>query len=152
VLYINYVLLRSKVIFIRIESSSSTPIYRQISDQIRYQIASGTLRRGAKLPSVRDLAVQLAVNQNTVLKVYNELCREKILKIERGDGTYVSSGDPDMTVVQRRKVVADLLRPAVVQAVQLRLNVDDIKHLAEEEFNKLSPGRGHESADGDPHV
>ncbi len=124
--------------FIRIEASSSTPIYRQISEQIRYQIASGALRRGAKLPSVRELAVNLAVNQNTVLKVYNELCREKILKIERGDGTYVSSGEPDMTIEQRKAVVADQLRSAVVQAVQLQLSVDDVKNLVQAEYDAVT--------------
>lgn len=130
--------------FIRIETSSSTPIYRQISDQIRYQIASGALRRGAKLPSVRELAVNLAVNQNTVLKVYNELCREKILKIERGDGTYVSSGEPDMTAEQRKAVVADLLRPGVVQAVQLRMGLDEVKQLAAMEYAALTGKRSEE--------
>jgi GntR family transcriptional regulator len=124
--------------FIRIETSSSTPIYRQISDQIRYQIASGDLRQGAKLPSVRELAVKLAVNQNTVLKVYNELCREKILKIERGDGTYVSSGEPEMTLTQRRAVVGDQLRSAVVQAVQLQLSIADIKDLVQAEYDAVT--------------
>jgi GntR family transcriptional regulator len=124
--------------FIRIETASSTPIYRQISDQIRYQIASGTLQQGAKLPSVRELAVNLAVNQNTVLKVYNELSREKILKIERGDGTYVSSGEPDMTADQRKTVVADLLRSAVVQAVQLQLSIDEIKNLVQAEYEAVT--------------
>lgn len=124
--------------FIRIETSSSTPIYRQISDQIRYQIASGTLPQGAKLPSVRELAVNLAVNQNTVLKVYNELSREKILKIERGDGTYVSSGEPDMTAEQRKGVVADLLRPAVVQAVQLGVSSDEVKDLIQVEYGTVT--------------
>ena len=124
--------------FIRIETSSSTPIYRQISDQIRYQIASGTLKRGATLPSVRELAVHLAVNQNTVLQVYNELCREKILKIERGDGTYVSSGEPDMTVEQRKVVVADQLRSAVVQAVQLQLSIENVKDLVQAEYEAVT--------------
>ena len=127
--------------FIRIETSSSTPIYRQISDQIRYQIASGTLKQGAKLPSVRELAVNLAVNQNTVLKVYNELSREKVLKIERGDGTYVSSGEPDMTAEQRKGVVADLLRSAVVQAVQLQLSVDDVRALVQAEYAAVTAHR-----------
>ncbi len=90
---------------------------------------------------MRELAVKLAVNQNTVLKVYNELCREKILTIERGDGTYVSSGESDMTPEQRQRVVADLLRPAVVQAVQLKVSADEVKQLVDAEFEELS-GQG----------
>ncbi len=96
------------------------------------------LRKGAKLPSVRELAVQLAVNQNTILKVYNELCREKVLTVERGDGTYVSASQTEMTPQQRRAAVSELLRPAVVQAVQLQLTADEIKQLVDAEFAALS--------------
>ena len=78
------------------------------------------------------------MNQNTVLKVYNELCREKILKVERGDGTYVASGEPDMTAEQRKTAVADLLRPGIVQAVQLKLSVDEVRQLAEAEYQALT--------------
>ena len=83
------------------------------------------------------MAVKLAVNQNTILKVYNELCRENILRIERGDGTYVSSGKSDMTPEQRKAAVSDLLRPAIVQAVQLSVSLDEIKTLAETEYESL---------------
>jgi len=121
--------------FVRIETSSSTPIYRQISDQIRCQIASGALRRGARLPSVRDMAANLAVHKNTVIKAYNALGRDKILKIERGAGTYVSSGELDMTVERRKVVVAGYLRSAVVQGVQLKLSIDEIKDLAQAEYD-----------------
>ena len=58
------------------------PIYRQIIDQIKYQVAAGVLTEGDRVPSVRELALQLAVNQNTILKVYNELCRENVLNQE----------------------------------------------------------------------
>ena len=87
---------------------------------------------------MRELAVKLAVNQNTVLKVYNELCREKILTIERGDGTYVSSDESEMTPEQRQKTVAELLRPAVVQAVQLQLTAEEVRRLIDAEFEALS--------------
>jgi GntR family transcriptional regulator len=50
------------------------PIYRQIVDQIKHQIAIGAIKQSDMLPSVRQLAGELAVNQNTILKVYNQLC------------------------------------------------------------------------------
>ncbi|MHC4536221.1 MAG: GntR family transcriptional regulator, partial [Planctomycetota bacterium] len=98
--------------FIRIEPSSSIPIYRQIIDQIKYQVATGVLKEGDKVPSVRELAARLAINQNTVLKVYNELCRQNVLKIERGDGTYVSSSKQTIPVAERRKTISNVLREA----------------------------------------
>jgi GntR family transcriptional regulator len=67
------------------------PIYRQIQDQIRYGIASGLLHGGEQLPTVRGLAVELAVNPNTVIKAYTELERAGVLTTEQGSGTFVAS-------------------------------------------------------------
>lgn len=64
---------------LRIEPSSGVPITRQIVDQIRTQCASGNLRPGDRLPSVRELARELAVNQNTILRVYERLTGEGLL-------------------------------------------------------------------------
>ncbi len=78
----------------RIESSSGVPITRQIADQIRAQCASGSLGRGDRLPSVRELARELAVNQNTILRVYEKLTAEGLLDRRHGAGTYVSAAPP----------------------------------------------------------
>ena len=123
--------------FIRIEPSSSVPIYRQISDQIRYQIAAGILKEGDKVPSVRELASQVAVNQNTILKVYNELCRENVLKIVRGEGTYVSSSEQNIPMSERKEMVAGPLREAAVLAIQLGIPVEEILKLLQSEHDKI---------------
>ncbi|MHC5138440.1 MAG: GntR family transcriptional regulator [Planctomycetota bacterium] len=123
--------------FIRIEPSSSVPIYRQIADQIRYQIAAGILKEGDKVPSVRELAAQLAVNQNTILKVYNELCRENVLKIVRGEGTYVSSSEQNIPMSERKEMVAGPLREAAVLAIQLGIPVEEILKLLQSEHDKI---------------
>ena len=117
------------------------PIYRQIIDQIKYQVATGVLKEGDKVPSVRDLASKLAVNQNTVLKVYNELCRENVLKIERGDGTYVSSNKQNIPAAERKKAVAKVLREAVVQAVQLDVSLEQAKELLEKEYEVIKSAK-----------
>jgi GntR family transcriptional regulator len=72
-----------------IEKGSSTPISRQIADQVRAQCLSGALEPGTKLPSVRELAHQLAVNVNTVVRVYERLAAERLVEMRHGDGTYV---------------------------------------------------------------
>ena len=123
--------------FIRIEPSSSSPIYRQIMDQIRHQIAAGMLKAGDKVPSVRQLAGQLAVNQNTILKVYNELCREHILQVDRGNGTVVAQGNSTTPMSERKKPVAALLREAAVQAIHLGIPSEQTHALLEKEYQAI---------------
>jgi GntR family transcriptional regulator len=123
--------------FIRIEPSSSSPIYRQIMDQIRHQIAAGMLKAGDKVPSVRQLAGQLAVNQNTILKVYGELCRERILQVDRGNGTIVAQGNLTIPMSERKKAVAALLREAAVQAIHLDIPAEQTHVLLEKEYQAI---------------
>ena len=67
------------------------PLYAQLARAIRFAIATGRLRVGEQLPTVRQLAVELRVNANTVAKVYAELERSGILETRRGVGTFVSA-------------------------------------------------------------
>jgi GntR family transcriptional regulator len=113
------------------------PIYRQIIDQIKYQVATGVLKEGDKILSVRELASKLAVNQNTILKVYNELCRQNVLRIERGDGTYVSSNKQNIPVEERKKTVSNVLREAAILAVQLELPIDQVGELLQKEYESI---------------
>ena len=106
-------------------------------DQIKYQVATGMLKEGDKVPSVRELAAKLAVNQNTILKVYNELCRQNVLKIERGDGTYVSSNKQTIPVAERRKIVSNVLREAAIQAIQLELPIEQVVELLQKEYENI---------------
>jgi len=75
---------------IRVEASSGIPITRQIVDQIRARCASGTLKAGDRLPSVRELARDIAVNQNTILRAYERLTAEGVLELRHGEGTFVA--------------------------------------------------------------
>ncbi len=78
----------------KLDPSSGVPIYRQIQDQIRYGVTSGFLTAGEQLPTVRALAVALAVNPNTVIKAYSELEREGLLTTEQGSGTFIGPRVP----------------------------------------------------------
>ncbi len=87
-----------------LDQRSGVPIYRQIRDQVRFGLASGQLRPGEQLPTVRALSVELAVNPNTVIKAYTELEREGIVTSEQGTGTFVSlQPDSPITDEQRRE-------------------------------------------------
>lgn len=75
--------------FIRIEKGSSVPITRQVAEQIRAQCFAGTLKPGERLPSVRELARDLAVNVNTVFRVYERLAADQLIEMRHGDGSFV---------------------------------------------------------------
>jgi GntR family transcriptional regulator len=75
----------------KLDPKSGVPFYRQIIDQIRYGIATGALKVGEQLPTVRALAVELKVNLNTVTKAYKELEIQNILETQQGTGTFIGS-------------------------------------------------------------
>ena len=111
---------------IRVETSSGMPITRQIAAQIRAQCASGTLQPGQRLPSVRALAAELAVNQNTILRVYERLTAEGLLERRHGEGTFVADRVPTGQMKAQRQLlrqeidrVAELARTLGVDAKEL---------------------------------
>ncbi len=75
--------------FIRVQRGSAVPLSKQIDEQIRAQCLSGILQPADCLPSVRQLAKELAVNVNTVFRVYERLASERFIEMRQGDGTYV---------------------------------------------------------------
>jgi GntR family transcriptional regulator len=87
---------------IRIQRGSAVPISRQLSEQIRAQCLSGALRAGTQLPSVRQLSAQLAVNVNTVFRVYERLAADGVLELRQGEGTFVAARKPAALADQQR--------------------------------------------------
>jgi len=75
---------------VRLEGGSGVPVYRQIIDQVMGGIAAGSLGSGTQLPTVRQLAVDLAVNPNTIMRAYRELELRGVVETQQGVGTYVS--------------------------------------------------------------
>ncbi len=126
--------------FIRIEPSSAAPVYRRIIDQIKYQIASGVLRPGDRLPSVRELARRLPVNQNTVLKSYDLLAREGLVSRRQGDGTFVEDAPPALKKSQRIKQVSAILAQAAAQAVHFEISDAELHELLDRQIKAVSRG------------
>jgi GntR family transcriptional regulator len=124
------------MLFLRIEPSSSVPIYRQIADQIRDQVVSGQLPAGQQMPSVRQLAEELAVNQNTILKVYNELCREKLLVMERGSGTFVAAVGAIRKNDECRLIISQILAQAVERARSMNIDLAAMEELLRDAYQK----------------
>jgi GntR family transcriptional regulator len=122
--------------FLRIEKGSAVPISRQIADQIASHCASGSVRHGDRLPSVRELARELAVNQNTILRVYERLCGEGLLEMRHGQGTFVARAKRGQLAVHRERLV-DELRQIARQAVGLGLSADELHDLLSEAVDSL---------------
>lgn len=122
--------------FIRIEKGSSVPLSRQIAEQIRAQVISGSLLQGAALPSVRQLGRELGVNQNTILKVYERLTADGLLQMRHGEGTFVAeklrrAGLEDQMDEHRQRLV-DELTQIVRQAQMLGFSRRQMKELLDE--------------------
>jgi len=132
--------------FIRIESASGIPIARQIAEQIRTHCASGSLRPGDRLPSVRVLAKEITVNQNTVLRVYERLTSEGLLERRHGDGTYVADSLPPGRLKAQRDLLRNDADRLAKRAADLGISVDDLHKLLDDALAKLDrqqPGGNH---------
>jgi GntR family transcriptional regulator len=117
---------------IRVETSSGMPITRQIAAQIRAQCASESLKPGDRLPSVRVLAADLAVNQNTILRVYERLTAEGFLERRHGEGTFVADRVPSGQMKAQRQVLRQQIAKTVELAKTLGLDVEEMHQLLDE--------------------
>ena len=87
---------------------SGVPVYRQIIDQVRAGMASGTLSAGDQLPTVRQLAVDLAINPNTVLRAYRELELGGLLETQQGTGTFITQKKVKRDEAERARQLSQL--------------------------------------------
>jgi GntR family transcriptional regulator len=100
----------------RLDPHSGVPVYRQIIDQVQAGIASGALRTGDQLPTVRQVAVDLAINPNTVLRGYRELEIRGVLETQQGTGTFISDRQVKRDDVERARQLSQLVSEFVARA------------------------------------
>ena len=122
----------------QIDLHSGVPVYRQLMDQIRYYVASGTLRAEGQLPSIRELARVLAVNPATVVKAYTELEHEGIIEARQGRGAFVSAKGPIMPAGQRRERLRALSTQLAVEARQMGAGEEEALAAVRQAFQRLS--------------
>jgi GntR family transcriptional regulator len=133
-------------VFITIDASSGLPIYMQIVNQIKTGIAMGRLLPEDPLPSVRQLAVELAVNPNTVAHAYLDLEYEGIIYKRQGAGTFVSRQGVEMSKNERRKVLGELVERALVEGVNLGLGERELRETFDRVLEKIMAARQAETA------
>lgn len=92
----------------KLDPKAGIPFYRQIIDQIKFGIASGKLKIGEQLPTVRALAVELKVNLNTVAKAYKELEIQNVLETQQGTGTFINNSEIQISEREKSKKLQDI--------------------------------------------
>ena len=112
----------------QIDFKSGKPVYLQLVDQVRYAAASGALRPGDPLPSIRPLAEELRVNRNTIAKAYTELESQGVIETIPGKGCFLKENNSPFTRQVRQKLLLTEIDEAVVMAHHLQ--VDREKFLA----------------------
>jgi GntR family transcriptional regulator len=134
---------------IEIQPHEGMPIYRQISNQIKYLIASGQLKTGQELPGVRTLAEQLTVTPNTIVKAYDELEAEGLLEKRRGSGTYVSDTDSPLTRREQRRILTQRIDATLTEASQLNFTLEEVLALLHDRHAALTRTQAKFESKGD---
>lgn len=123
---------------LRIDPHSGMPVYRQIRDQMTHLMASGTVRPGDRLPSIRELASQLTLNPATVAKAYAELENEGAVVSERGKGVFAREAASRHGVRERERILRQMLRQVWVEALQMKAPPEELRTWFAEEGQRLS--------------
>src|SRR5271170_4230860 len=109
-----------------IDLHSGMPVYRQLIDQVRAGVASGSLTAGDQLPTVRQLAVDLAINPNTVLRAYRELELGGMLETHQGTGTFISEKKITRNNAERERQLAQLASEFASRAGAAGFTVEEL--------------------------
>ena len=122
---------------LQINFKSGKPVYLQVVDQIKAAAASGTVRVGEPLPSIRPLAEELRVNRNTVAKAYTELESQGIIETIPGKGCFLKPNHSPLRKDVRRKLLIDDIDQAVVQAHHLEVPPEEFLDLVRERLQAI---------------
>ncbi|MHC4555937.1 MAG: GntR family transcriptional regulator [Planctomycetota bacterium] len=119
----------------KLDLKSGVPFHRQIVDQIRYGIASDRLMPGEQLPTVRELAVHLQVNPNTVRKAYSELEILGILNTQQGTGTFVSHQQVEIGEAEKERMLRQICDELVARGNQYGFTLKEIVNHMQRRLN-----------------
>lgn len=114
------------MIQIQIDLKSGVPFYRQIIDQVKSAMSAGLLDPGDRLPTVRQLAVDLSINPNTVSRAYTELELTGLVETQLGSGTFVSHKDVSHDDVERRRMLDQLCQEFLSKASSYGFSLENI--------------------------
>ena len=136
----------TKRLILQIDFRSGLPIYTQIVNQMQSQIASGILKPGDQLPTVRALAEELRVNFNTIARAYRILDEARIISTQQGRGTYITEIPPPNVREKLRKETLEVLTQRYIsEAMRLEFSKSEIRLMVSDQLKawnaRVEPGR-----------
>jgi GntR family transcriptional regulator len=111
----------------RLDPRSGVPVYRQLIDQVLVAISSGTLAPGGQLPTVRQVAVDLSININTVVRAYKELEIRGVLSTQQGTGTFITDQRVEHDEAERQRRLSQLIGEMLARAGEEGFTVTDVR-------------------------
>jgi GntR family transcriptional regulator len=116
----------------RVNPSSGIPLYLQLMEQVKHAVEMGVLREGDRLPTIRNLAEDLVMNPNTVVRAYRELEHEGVLELKHGSGAFIkATAGGRARLVQRAQAA---MHSTITRLISLGLNKDELRRVFENEL------------------
>ncbi len=109
-----------------LDTKSGVPYYRQIIEQVKYGISRRKLQPGDRLPTVRQLAVDLSVNPNTVIRAYREMEIEGVLETHQGSGTFIGNRKPEIDELERQRMLDQILTELPARATSYGFTLEEM--------------------------
>jgi GntR family transcriptional regulator len=125
------------MLHLHVDPHSGIPVYRQVMDQFKYYIASGALKAGDQVPSIRDLAKSLGVNPTTVVKAYTELEHEGVIAMVHGKGAFVAEQARRLSGRERESALRRHARQLAVEAAQMGAEESLVLRIVREELGAM---------------
>lgn len=126
---------------LQVDPADAAPLWRQIEEGVRRLVASGGLPAKALMPSVRDLARDLGVNPNTVVKAYQRLVEAGVLAVRRGDGTYVADSPPAFRASERASLLREGAQRFAATALSTGADLPEANACLAAAWKTLKPSR-----------
>jgi GntR family transcriptional regulator len=124
---------------LRLDFRGREPIYQQIVDQVKTAIASGSLKPGEQLPTIREVAADLRINFNTAARAYRMLHEEGVISTQQGRGTYVLEGRPPVEARRARKEkLQAMIAGWLEDALRLGFEPEEVEKIWREQFDRLN--------------
>ena len=122
---------------IRIDPASPEPLFEQVVFAVKTAVAKGSAKEGDKLPSVRELARELAINPNTVVRAYEVLERDSVIVRRQGAGCFLTGRGSDLAGAERKRQMHDLLRRAATESFHLGFTPKEIEQALQKCLDEL---------------
>ena len=124
---------------VHVNHHSGEPIYRQIVEAVKFDVARGDLGEGDQLPSIRSLANQLSINMRTVVKAYDELVHAGLAVRQQGRGVFITAPQGILPADRRRDVLTDLVQRLMSEAKRLGADSEEVVALVEQVAKEMEP-------------